>query len=124
MGTELNKTIGENLRKYRIARALSQENVAEYLKMSQSGYAKYERGETKFGLEFVISVADYLGVTVNDLTKGESEQLMMVNEDQAPYIPFKKNRCSLVIELDGTFRAEETAINMVRQISQTLKAMV
>lgn len=42
----MNKKIGDKLKKLRYERSFSQEQVADYLNISQSSYARMENGET------------------------------------------------------------------------------
>jgi len=59
----------ENLRLERQKRKWSQENIADMLEMSPSGYAKIERGETEVSLDKVEEIADKLEIGVFELLK-------------------------------------------------------
>lgn len=59
----------ENLRLERQKRKWSQENVADMLKMSHSGYAKIERGDTDVSLEKIEEIASTFEISVFELLK-------------------------------------------------------
>jgi len=58
-----------NIRKMRINRELSQENVAFNLKISQSSYAKMESGQSKLSIERLYQLAVFFNVPVEELLK-------------------------------------------------------
>lgn len=62
--------IGENIRKYRLERKLSQEKLARLADLSFPTIAKIESGETSDPrIETVKKIADVLGVSIDDLMK-------------------------------------------------------
>ena len=52
----------QNIRRLRISKEISQEAIANSLKMSQSSYAKLERGQTKLSLERYLLISVYFDV--------------------------------------------------------------
>lgn len=58
-----------NIRKMRIDRELSQENVAFNLKISQSSYAKLESGQSRLSIDRLYQLAIYFNVPVEELLK-------------------------------------------------------
>ena len=46
---------------------LTQTNIAHYLKMSQTGYSKYETGENDIPTAVLIKLADYYNVSTDYL---------------------------------------------------------
>ena len=58
-----------NIRKMRINRELSQENVAFNLKISQSTYAKMESGQSKLSIDRLYQLAVFFNVPVEELLK-------------------------------------------------------
>ncbi|NQW76709.1 MAG: helix-turn-helix transcriptional regulator [Cytophagales bacterium] len=52
----------QNIRKLRISKEISQEAIANSLKMTQSAYAKLERGQTKLSLERYLLISVYFDV--------------------------------------------------------------
>lgn len=64
------KTIGNNIRIARRDAGLTQEQVAERLKMSQLHFGRLERGERPASLEQMAQVAQVLRVPLSSLLKG------------------------------------------------------
>lgn len=52
----------QNIRRLRLSKEISQEAIANSLKMTQSAYAKLERGETKLSLERYLLISVYFDV--------------------------------------------------------------
>lgn len=63
------KHVLRNIRRMRIDRELSQENVAFSLQISQSSYAKMESGQSKLSIQRLYQLANYFNVPVEDLLK-------------------------------------------------------
>lgn len=52
----------QNIRRLRISKEISQEAIANSLKMTQSAYAKLERGQTKLSLERYLLISVFFDV--------------------------------------------------------------
>ena len=63
--------LSENLRKYRILKNLTQEDVAEYLGITPQSVSKWERGKGLPDASLMLELCEILGVTVNELLCGE-----------------------------------------------------
>ncbi len=61
------KTLGERIRRERLAHKITQEVLAEKANISVSFLGQVERGERKPSLKTVVSIANSLGVTVDYL---------------------------------------------------------
>lgn len=64
----LRKIVAENLSELRKGRGLTQVQLAEIFGYSDKSVSKWERGDTTPDLETLHSLADYYGVTLDDLT--------------------------------------------------------
>lgn len=64
------KTIGQNIRAARKDAGLTQEQIAEQLKMSQLHFGRLERGERPASLEQIALIAQTLGVPLSSLLNG------------------------------------------------------
>lgn len=62
MEGELQRTLGENLRRIRIARGVSQEAFAEQLGVHRTYFGALERGERNLSLQSIERLAEQLGV--------------------------------------------------------------
>ncbi len=60
------------IRELRISRKLSQQELAEYLKISKSSINMYERGEREPGLDLLEAIADFFNVDM-DYLMGKSD---------------------------------------------------
>ena len=64
------KTIGSNIRSARREASLTQEQIAEKLKMSQLHFGRLERGERPASLEQIAQIALTLNVSLASLLNG------------------------------------------------------
>lgn len=80
-----NKQVGERIRFIRENKGITQEEVARYLGMTKSNYAKYERGERKkIDREFLLGVAEVLDCNVAEIN-GLSDNNLSVSESHSRY---------------------------------------
>ena len=68
----------ENLKKYRILKNLTQEDVAEYLGITPQSVSKWERGAGMPDISMVVPLSNVLGVSTDvlfgkDCTDGDEE---------------------------------------------------
>lgn len=59
--------IGENIRKLRREKGITQERLAEHLNISTQAVSKWERGETLPDITLVLPLASYFGVSTDEL---------------------------------------------------------
>ena len=64
-------SFGDNLRKLRVMRGISMEELAECAGITQPQIAKYESGQTMPNPVAAVAIADRLGTTVERLVKGD-----------------------------------------------------
>jgi len=67
MEGDLQRTVGRNLRTYRVARGLSQEAFADILRVHRTYLGGLERGERNLTLKSLERIAAQLGVPPLDL---------------------------------------------------------
>lgn len=63
----MNLSIGTNIKRIRLERNLTQEEVASHLGISFQAISKWERGDGYPDIEMLPSLANYLGITVDEL---------------------------------------------------------
>ena len=63
----MNLSLGENIKRKRIERKLTQEEVATHLGVSFQSVSKWERGEGYPDIELLPSLANYFDVSVDEL---------------------------------------------------------
>ena len=67
MDDSISKTIGRNIRKHRISRKMTREELAEALDLDTAYLGQCERGERQLGLTKTIEIIRYFGITANDI---------------------------------------------------------
>ncbi len=77
-------TLGTNLKKFRAARGLTQQQVWEAADISKSSYTSYEKGSGMPSADKAVALAKVLGVTLDELLLDEQE--LSVSEDLAPIL--------------------------------------
>ncbi|MDR0854175.1 MAG: helix-turn-helix domain-containing protein [Clostridiales Family XIII bacterium] len=81
MNTNASATIGKNIRKYREARHLTREQLAEAIGLDTGYLGMCERGERQLGLNKTIEVIDYFGITANDIIPAKTESINRYHEE-------------------------------------------
>lgn len=87
------ETIAQNIVKYRKLKGLTQNDVAEYLGMTRSGYANYELGLRSLSFETALQLGELFGVSTNTLGYSEEESPQVYNQSEAPPINHNKPEC-------------------------------
>ena len=90
--------IHDKLRMVREQNKLSQEEVAEQLSMSPSGYAKIERGETKLHLDKLEKIAQIFHIDVVDLINNDKNICVLINEDSSSSSNYYSSDNELILE--------------------------
>ena len=57
----------KNLRNARVSKKVSQKKIAEYLDLTESGYAHWEQGRTEPDTDTIIKICKYLEISPNEL---------------------------------------------------------
>jgi transcriptional regulator with XRE-family HTH domain len=63
----MNKHIGENLKRIREQKALTQRQMAELLGYSLGGYVKIEQGDRGMSIRKIYDAAEKIGCSPNDI---------------------------------------------------------
>lgn len=64
---EISKTVGENLKLARLAKGITQKEIAAELKKYQSDYSDYETGKIQLDYEKIVYLCKRFDITPNDL---------------------------------------------------------
>lgn len=67
-------TTAEKIRKVRIRKSITQEEMAGYLGLSQRAYSKLETGETQIKIDRLEEIAKLLDVQINELLPSQNHQ--------------------------------------------------
>ncbi|MGE0638106.1 MAG: helix-turn-helix domain-containing protein [Bacteroidia bacterium] len=84
--------IGERLRKFRVHRKLSQQEVADGIGLEQSLYGRKERDETEVYINELVKLAAFYKVTLDELVSGGEVQDLPIQANIA--------RAKVVIEIE------------------------
>jgi len=74
--------IGDNIRRYRDLRQLSQEFMASQLNISQSSYAELENHETKLTVDRLLQIANLLELDVSLLLNSSNPTIFNLYDNQ------------------------------------------
>ena len=72
-----------NLKEIRKQRNLSQKAISDYLNCSQVVYSRYESGSREPPIDFLIKLADFYGITLDELvgrTKSKNESIIVISQ--------------------------------------------
>lgn len=61
------KKIPKNIKKFRLANKLTQEQLAEMLDLDTQYYAQLERGSRNFNIEKIVNICELLHVDISDI---------------------------------------------------------
>lgn len=64
---DINKRVGENIRRYRMKKKLTQEQLAFNAGLHRAYIGHIERGEKNIGLKNLEKIANTLEISINDL---------------------------------------------------------
>ena len=67
-------TIGENIKRLRLEKGITQEQLAEILNVSNAAVSKWERGGSFPDITLLFPLADYFGISVDELMRHNEEK--------------------------------------------------
>lgn len=67
----MNEIVGEKIKNLRKSKNLSQEEVAEYIHVSQSTYARMESGASNSWAGYILPLCDLFGIQPEELLKAD-----------------------------------------------------
>ena len=103
---ELAGRVAASLRAVRRARALSQQEVARLAGVTASAISQAERGERGLSLATLVRLSSALGVTIDDLLRGEDPEVYRIGRrTEDPQRGFER-RITLLGGVDSELRAE------------------
>ena len=81
----MNLSIGEKIKKLRKENDVTQEKLADYLNISYQAVSKWENGTTLPDISMIIPLANFFGVTANDLfdmdTQKQNQEIKEIEEE-------------------------------------------
>lgn len=114
----------DTIRKMRENNKWSQEEMAEKLNMSPSGYAKIERGETKLYLEKLQQIAQVFNIDVNELiNSNERNFCFVIGKNSQLNSNYYANNEALVFENEKLKLSLEYNIKLIEQKNNEILAL-
>ena len=101
---DINKRIGEEVRMLRLSRNLSQEALADELKISISTLSNLERGQTEFTVSRLYEILSFLDITIFDFLRRihpyePTSNRSLLEEDALIYSKFNSRTEQLEAEI-------------------------
>lgn len=130
-------SVNDKIRTIRETRNWSQEDMAEKMNMSKNGYAKIERGETKFNLHKLEQIANIFNIDVLELIKNDDKNvLFFMNDHNTNYYGSNENLTSeidllkltishkdeLLKQRDLVIEQKDSEISALKEIISLLKS--
>lgn len=118
----------EKIRSMREQCNWTQEDMAEKLNMSISGYSKIERGETKVNLQRLQQIAEVLNINIFDLIPQREGHVCLINEGNNYQGTFSDqshevDKLNLIIQHKDELLAQQAKeLDTLRDLLAVLKA--
>lgn len=118
------KILGNNIRKIRELRGLTQKQVSEKLGMTQGNYARLEKGEIKIAEERLGKIASILDCNSSRIKEFNAEELFaresggeMLPGSKPPYISpqIKKMYEDRIEHLEGFIQSLKTELELLKK---------
>lgn len=93
-------SVNEKIRKIREAKDWSQEQMAEKLNMSLSGYAKIERGESKIYLDKLEQIAQVFDIDIIELMQSDGKNICFQIESPLGSVYQGGGETQMLIEIE------------------------
>ena len=116
---KMTNSIGARIKELRVNKSISQKKLAEHLNISQSAYAKIEKGISKLDVNRLVEIAQILEVDPNEL----------LYNDQAKTVNFTNNKISGFGYVNNNYYSDlkemyEQSINQLKEEVAFLRKMI
>ncbi|OXG04941.1 transcriptional regulator with XRE-family HTH domain [Flavobacterium araucananum] len=85
----MNVVVGNKLKILRKDKKMSQEEVADYLRISQSAYARMESGESHSWANHILKISKIFGILPEELLRLDNNKKGIAPEDKVAQVPDK-----------------------------------
>ena len=103
--------IGENIRKLRESKNLSQQYVADYVGVERKTYLNWEAGETSVKSVFIPKLAELFNVEIGDLYQGKSSDIIITQNNSDN----KDNSANGIIIILNDKKAVNELVNLIKK---------
>ena len=118
------QSMKDNIRKARMRKGLSQQEVADALEITRVAYANLEKGRVRIVNEHISALASLLGISLEELLLGyypEKDAAQKLLEAESEYdARFKKLRD----EYDGRMDGKSAELAALRELAATQKKTI
>lgn len=118
----------DRIRMMREIRQWSQEDMADKMNMSLSGYAKLERGETKLHYDKLVQIAQIFNMNLVDLIDSEKGVVFFMNENgdhtQANYYSCDNSMAIEIEKLKLQISHKDELLSQKEKELETLRKML
>lgn len=113
-----------NISKKRRERDITQADMAEKLGLSETGYAKVERGETKLDVDRLHKIADILEINIAELIPFGDSSIVVYNNPDFNLSLDNEELEHIIVSLKHKLFAKDEIIRSLRQQISTLEQVV
>ena len=113
----MQRTLAQILKRIRLDRGFSQENVAEEIEVDVTTYGRYEKGESQIKFEQVARLANFYGITIDNLYHYD-ETRPSLKAEKTKSEP--KRQVTVMVTLDGLEGSLKSSIELLNKINNTL----
>ncbi len=106
----MNALLGNRIKALRVAKKLTQEQIADKIGVSRQRYARIENGTNRITLEILTKIADVLDVTIGDITRVLDERPAVAYREGAEDTSSKK-----ILDMLELFYANKHLYNRLYQ---------
>ena len=116
---KMNNSIGNKLKEYRKNKGMTQEQVADYLHLSQSAYARMESGESHSWSNHIDKICEVFEITPEELVKIDS--ILQNNTNQKGGVAINQNLGTINNLSEKLIEQYEERIKELKQTIDHLK---
>ncbi len=119
----MNTTVGSKIKSLRKKKGLSQEQVADYLHISQSTYARIENGERGSWANYIEPISKLFNIQPEELIKQENIHIDTIENNGAVYNLGTVNQLSekLITQYEARLKEKDKLISFLEQALAKLK---
>lgn len=116
-------SIHNKIKSIRKTQQWSQEEMAEKMGISQSSYAKIERGETKLHIDKLVQIAEIFKMEINELLSSDKGLVLLVNENGDYSANYYSSNEAVLMELEKTKTVVQYQEKLLQQKDHEIAAL-
>lgn len=108
-------SIGRKINEIRLLKKVSQDEIANNLGISRQRFSRIESGQSDVSYSMLQRIAEYLAVSVSEITAADTEQGWSVLFRQADDLDIARESVEKIEEIIKTFHAHEKLYYRMRE---------